>query len=286
MSGLITPTYFGGKTSGRAGLGVWIQSHLPHDYEGLYVEVFGGLFGVGLNRPMSKCEIYNDRDECLVVWFRALRDHPDEFAYRVSHTPRSRSEFNRALSRIRDTSLPDLDRGVDVHTVIQQSLGRTVGDDGRWSRYLMGAEMHRRPGLSLHWYRSESSRTSEEMILRIYDRIKYLQLENKDAIELLNDISDRPWATIYVDPPYAGAKELYQLNDSEMDRDALTKSLLSQSGNVAVSGYPGEWDHLGWRSVSKSAKAGDLNKAWTSENTTARTEVLWMNYEPEQKRLI
>ena len=272
-SGIVTPGYFGGK-AGVKGLGRWINAHLPNDYEGMYMEPFGGLFGVGLNRPKSKCEIYNDIDECLVIWFRALRDWPEEFAYRVTHTPRSRSEFERALTRIRDTSIDELSRAVDVHTVIQQSVQRSLSDEGDWSRFL-------KPGRDRS--KTEVTRTSYEMIMKIYERMKNVQLENKDALELLKDVSGIEQSVVYVDPPFMGTTQTYYHKDDGSRRDALTAILLSMKGRIAVSGHGDEWDHLGWRSASKKSKTGSLVGA--PKNQAAREEKLWMNYQAEQARM-
>ena len=45
----------------------------PHK---VYIEVFGGLAPVLLNKPRSRVEIYNDIDDRLVNMLIQIRDHP------------------------------------------------------------------------------------------------------------------------------------------------------------------------------------------------------------------
>ena len=58
------------------GTGEWIASLLPNEYEEItYIEPFGGMFGVGLNRPKSAVEIYNDLNGRAVNWWRTTIMH-------------------------------------------------------------------------------------------------------------------------------------------------------------------------------------------------------------------
>ena len=79
---------------------------------------------------------------------------------------------------------------------------------------------------------------------------------------------------VYCDPPYYSTDRRYTEND--VDIQALTDALLEQKGQVAVSGYGEEWNHLGWRVVEKEVRATASGK------NQVRTERLWMNYPPLQ----
>ena len=52
--------------------------------------------------------------------------------------------------------------------------------------------------------------------------------------------------------------------------------LKAQRGKVAVSGYPGEWDHLDWQQTEREALAFGNGHAGEVES---RTKVLWTNYD-------
>ena len=54
----------------------------------------------------------------------------------------------------------------------------------------------------------------------------------------------------------------------------LTEALQAQKGQFAISGYPGEWDHLGW--VLRT----HANVRRLRGKGEPRLECLWMNYEP------
>ena len=101
----------------------------------------------------------------------------------------------------------------------------------------------------------------------------HTQIECYDALKLLDDIKDREYAVIYADPPYWTANTTAYKHQS-FNIDDLTDLFLAQKGKVAISGYPGEWDHLGWHKEIKGATRYNIKNV-----PEPRTEVLWMNYD-------
>jgi site-specific DNA-adenine methylase len=71
-----------------------IIGHFPPHHT--YVEPFGGAASVLLNKPPSPVEVYNDLDERITRLFRVLRDHGEELHRRLTLTPYSEIEFERA----------------------------------------------------------------------------------------------------------------------------------------------------------------------------------------------
>jgi len=252
--------YYGGKNPlAPARTGAWIASLLP--ITKVYVEPFAGMFGVGLQRPAVSSEIYNDRDDRVVTWWRAVRDHPDEFARLVEATPHSRQEFVRALERLDHPEL--LERALAVHIVLAQ--GMMSGTNNVAANF---------------WYASWSGRAGNplwplERVRALALRMQSVQLECRDAAEILERTVKIPDAVIYCDPPYADTDTEHYRFEVE-DRDRMAELLARQQGFVAISGYGDEWDRLGWRRherrkrlLFKPDKAGGR-----------RIEVLWTNYDP------
>ena len=113
-----------------------------------------------------------------------------------------------------------------------------------------------------------------------------MQIDCEDAIDSMARVAHIERAVIYVDPPYLTSDTSpYRYN--EVDKDKLTEVLLSMQGNVAISGYRNEWDHLGWRKEEYSTiRVHIYSKSRGQDHSDERTEVLWMNYESAQGRLL
>lgn len=251
-------SYYGGKRG--YGKGKWIAGLLPWEKDSCYAEPFAGMAGVLLARPPVKVEILNDLNGRVVNWWRMVRDCPNEFGYMVEHTPISRDEFKWACAAVDDQALPDIRRALAFHILISQCI--TAGDNhltgGTWRR-------HFNPAVG-----SFSGHSAGEIAL-LAERIRDVQLENTDALGLLERMAACDYAVIYCDPPYPSANTSgYAMGN--FDRDRLSDLLLSQKGAVAVSGYEGEWDCLGWAAAQKKA----LRRQFT-DGGEPRTEMLWRN---------
>ena len=254
--------YYGGKAN--YGKAKWIVPLLPWEFETTYVEIFGGMFGVGLARPPVKCEMLNDLDGRVVNWWKVVREQPDEFGWAVQTTPCSRREFEWAVGAVDDPALSDLERARAFHVIAHQGLALTARTAGSWRR-------RRRPSLEGG---AGLGRWRSGRVAALAERMWNVQLECRDGVQLLRDFAEIEEAVIYCDPPYRDAdKSQYRC---DVDRDALGAALLVQQGRVAISGYGDEWDSLGWRRAEREA-------AWHvigSGGLDARVEVLWMNYDP------
>jgi len=258
--------YFGGK---EGEVGDWIASMLP--YRHAYVETHGGMAKILLKRVPSKVELINDLDLRIILFWRVLRERKDELVHLVRHTPHSREEFYEARQRIREvdwSTRDDLLRAWDIYVVLQQSFQHSL-------------RLHR-----TGWRRSFTTdpRTPSHMADRLdhlVKRIEHVQLENIDALELLERTKDVDDITIYVDPPYYGVARYDTHLDDPTDRGDLVRMLQSQKGIVAVSGYGTEWDDLGWirrafRTKTAMVKNPELKN---------REEILWLNCDPKGENL-
>ena len=256
---------YGGKAG--YGLAQWIVEQLPDDRSLAYYEVFGGMGGVLLSRPMAKVELFNDLDERLINWWRVVRDEPEEFGFLVENTPQSRSEFERMIVRVDDESLPPIQRALAFHVMLAQSIQHgTEVEPGNWRR-----AMNPSVGSLGRW---RSSR-----VAALAKRLWSVQLECRDAVELLWDVAQQDRAVVYVDPPYPTADtSAYRLSATP---EGLAEALQAQRGAVAVSGYGDEWDCLGWRRLEKGAIRRQIGG-----NADQRTEVLWCNFDAPSPKLL
>lgn len=253
--------YYGGKRGN--GKAEWIAGLLPWDKVSCYVEPFAGMAGVLLARPPVKVEMLNDLNGRVVNWWRAVRDTPDEFGWLVSNTPRSRDEFQWALTAVDDPDLPPLRRALAFHIQICQSIntGDNVHSPRDWRR-------------RFDPFVYKMSDVDAADIYRLADRLRGVQLENTDALNLLERIAgDR--AVIYCDPPYHSANTT-PYKEGGLDVERMAELLAAQNGAVAISGYGDEWDMLGWERHERRYSRYQINPNGGSE-PEPRTEVLWVN---------
>ena len=256
--------YYGGKRGQGAGaLGMWIASHLPLDPNSTYIEPFAGMAGVLLARPPVEFEILNDLNDRLINWWRAVRDFPEEFGRLCQLTPSSREEFRWACGAVDDPEETPLRRALAFHILLNQGVSR--GDasrsGGSWKRSIhpTGRGGRRRMQYPI-----------EEMI-PLGERLRNVQLECADALALLERTAQEERAVIYADPPYPSANTTpYRFG--ALDYKRLGELLQAQRGAVAVSGYPGEWDGLGWEEERAAATRYQINGVGEP-----RTECLWIN---------
>lgn len=254
--------YFGGK-SGRSstGTGRWVASLLP--YRKGYVEPFGGMAGVLLQRRPSYREIYNDLDGDIVDWWTAIRECPMELADRLNGTPYSRQVFEECVASWGEGDL--VERAWKVHVVFTCKMPVRNVEASAFSRDRRG------PGRIWPDQRFEA----------LGERMRNVVLERMDAVKLLRSIRNKADQVIYCDPPYRSAGyegQAYEVK--EVDWDALTEVLLLQKGLVGISGYGDEWDHLGWCRSEWSTNTGVTPQIGFVD----RTEVLWTNFEVHGRR--
>ncbi|HEV2747728.1 MAG TPA: DNA adenine methylase [Allosphingosinicella sp.] len=248
----------------------WIIAHFPPHR--CYVEPYGGAWSVGLLKPLSHREVYNDKDDRLVGLFRMLREPAQaaELIRRLELTPFARTEFYRAYE-------PSDDPIEDARRWLTRSwMGH--GSDGGLSPYRTG-------------FRASSSRSDTTSVAREWagypaalalavERLRAVVIENRDAHDVMA-ANDAATTLHFVDPPYpldtrsrtnrqpGGGTYAHELTDD--DHVALLAFLKTLKGMVVLSGYPSAlYDQAlaGWRRVERAALA---------DGARPRIEVLWLN---------
>lgn len=236
-----------------------------------YVEPFGGGCSVLLNRAKSPIEVYNDLDGALVNLFEVVRGNEsfDEFKRLLDYTPYSREEFTRCLTF---EGLADpVQRAVAFYTVINQSIsGKRLARRGDWAR-------GRLDNLADRWFQRQ------EKLGYIHDRIKGVQIECRDALDVIEEW-DGDSTVFYCDPPYVldtrSKRKYYAVEPGDEYHEKLVDVLLKVKGMVVLSGY----DHpvytrlieAGWWTDVYGAKA--IMEVVQKEGTKRkRVEIVYRN---------
>lgn len=251
--------YYGAK----AKLAPWILSHIPKHKN--YVEPFCGSAAVLMAKEPSHCEVINDLSGDVVNFWRVLRDRQDELVSVLQLTPFARDEYYAARNVAEDVSSVERARRffVRCNMAFNADTGSTVGFSG---------SVPNRTAKSTTFIRRVDKR-----LFRIAHRIRDVEIENIDALKLINRWRDTE-TVLYLDPPYLNSTRVTHRNyavesGSDEFHSALIDSVADFPGTVLLSGYKGGlYERLGWRCEERSVAAHVSNTAGAR-----RVECLWIN---------
>ena len=262
-----TVPFYGGKneTSKHSKVGQYL-ARMPPVRE-VYAEPFAGMLGVMLQRPRALSEIANDADARITNWWRCVRDVPDDFARLIERSPRSDWNYEWAQKKVSEPGIPnmsdpdgehDLTLGVATHIVLADSMMHGLG----------------RSGAMAVSYAHRGGRATTEVHL-LSERLRKVQLLNRDASVILTRLAPHENCVIYCDPPYGDSADTTIYGTGIEDKRLLADLLLSQQGFVAISGYDDDGDDLGW--VSSEHPAHFTGAGSAGGSITTRTEKVWVN---------
>lgn len=254
---------------GKWGLAEKIVAMMPPHRS--YLEPYFGSGAVFFNKEPSPIETINDLDGDVVNFFRCVRQCPEGLAREIEMTPYARADFDEAWAHPGDS---DMERA--VRFAIRSRMG-------------FGHKRHTKTGFKIDvagreaGYALRNWNALPEGILEAAARLKGTQIECRPALDLIRRYN-HPEVLIYADPPYLmetrGGRQ-YQHEMTNQDHEELLHELLRSRAKILLSGYASElYDEALW--------------GWTryeyrsyNQNRQARTEVLWMNFEPgDQLRMM
>ena len=251
-------------------LAEWIVSLMPPHKS--YLEPFFGSGAVFFKKPPSRIETINDLDGEIINLFRCIREQPEELMRAVACTPYSRGEYEQAWDHFKAGGQVRPD-GIEAArlTLVRywQAHGSTVVYKGGWKNDRAGRE---------YAYDVRYWRQLPERIAAVVERLKDAQIEQAPAVDVIRRFR-HPDVLIYADPPYMlhtrkGKQYIVEMAE-EAQHIELLDALKEHPGPVILSGYDNDLynEHLqGWKKLHRRAQA---------EGGAARTETVWLNYEPE-----
>ena len=182
-----------------------------------YIELFGGSGKVLLNKPMHKVEIYNDRDGDIFNLWYVCKYKFDEFKKELDDLIYCEDLF-KYFKNLKPEN--DVMRAVRTYYLFNCSISG-IGD-------VFSTGYVRNQSLSLM--------NKIENLRNIFERIKYVQILNKDFRRILESIKNKDSVMLYADPPYYGTEHYYE-GFSREDHVVLADYLNKAKYSVIVSYY-------------------------------------------------
>lgn len=255
--------YAGGKWR----IAEWIISHFPAHK--VYLEPFFGSGGVFFNKRPSCIETINDLNGDIVNLFRVCRECPAELAAAIELTPWARDEFQACYDM---SDGDELERARRTLVRYHQSFGTCNSSLNTWRNVQTAGG----PRVAFQW--AELPQT----IMQVFGRLKEAQIENVDALTLIERYND-PNTLIYLDPPYIQSlrkRNMYKCEMTDEQHVKLLELIKKSKSKICLSAYDSELYN-------------DYLKEWyTDEKVTTvqtgkqRTEKLYMNYQSDLLGLI
>ena len=241
----------------------------------MYVEGFGGAAHVLFRKERSELEVYNDLHNGLYLIFKLLRENNEEFIRKLSLTPYSRQEFEDSKSWIYEENEIEKARKFYVRTM------QSVASNGGWCY----AKSKSRRGMCQSVSRWLGN--IEENLTSAIERLKEVQIENLDILELIKKY-DKEDTLFYLDPPYIQdtrkQKKSYDCEMTNEQHKELIDVLINVKGKVVLSGYDNPiYNKLlenGWNKVVLGEYAKRSEKSNEGELSKGK-EFVWVNYELE-----
>ena len=192
------------------------------------------MCGILLLRKPSRLEIINDTNGDVVNLWRCLREHHDELERLVVLTPNSREEFKRAIDYLPSGEDP-IRRAHAFHTILTQSFSS-----------MFSAKKCPQWGRTFDPSYGQLKKYLGEGFTALATRLRHVQIENIDALTLLERTAGVEDSVIYCDPPYKSADNR-AYGEISIQWDKFEALLQAQKGFVAISGYQADgWDRLDW----------------------------------------
>lgn len=264
--------YYGGKFKMAKLIGTLFPKH------SLYVEPFGGMANVLLQKKPAKIEVLNDLNGNIVALYRTLQNDYQALKERLNFTPYHFAEFRRAREILTENH--------HHHSMIDKAWAVVVG-------CYMGfaSNLTKREGFSMGGpnYKSNTVKTFRNGIFgldKVVERLRLVQFDQKRAIELCQywDTED---ALFYLDPPYVPSTRKdggYQFEMTDVEHLELLEWCNLSKGRVVISGYPStlyENNLRGWRRIEKQTFSN--TNSFKDIKERIRTEVIWTNYTPDKQ---
>lgn len=190
------------------------ESFPPAEKFNRYIEVFGGAAWVLLYKDKhAQLEVYNDADGNLVNLMRCIKYHSGELQREIDGFYNSREMFFDAIEQLNCRGFTDIQRAARYFIKIRLSFGSKGRQFGCNTKPLQ---------------------KSVDYLSTVGERLKSVVIEHKNYDDLIK-VYDRPTAFFYLDPPYYGTEDMYDVIFTKEDHLKLKQHLSNIKGLFLLS---------------------------------------------------
>lgn len=235
-----------------------------------YLELFSGSAAVLFNKNPSAIETINDLDNDVVNLFKILKDFDKQvyLQHQIRYTPFSRKFYDEAwIVSEEDT---DIEKAYKFLIKGLMSHGFRLTEKSGWKSDVIGRETSY--GVR-HW------NELPDLISMAFNRLKNVQIEHQDALKLIDRYSHKD-IFIYIDPPYVlstRTRKQYKHEMTDEQHIQLLEKIIANKSKIMISGYDNEI----YNRYLKDWYRYEFKT--TVEKGHPRTDVIWINYEIENK---
>ena len=246
----------------------WIIGYFPEHHS--YLEPFFGSGAILFNKSRSHIETVNDMDNNIISLFECIREDPERLARMIYMTPYAREIYEQAYK-----AMPEDKFEAALNFYIRLNMGhgfRTTGEKVGWKNDVQGRE---RSYASWDWC------SLPERVIRVAERLRGVQIENRPAAELIPRFNFEN-VLIYCDPPYmlkTRHGKQYKCEMSDEEHEELLDILLKHKGYAVISWYDtGLYNSMlsQWNRFEKESYTQIMSK---------KKEIIWMNYDPPNRQI-
>jgi DNA adenine methylase len=261
--------YYGGKAGPAGG---WITAQLPpHE---IYVEPFGGMCGVLMQKRASRVEVYNDQENALHNLLTVVRDQPDALRAVLVLTPYSRAEFLRCAKTVNQAGIDVVEWARRAYVVLAMSRNGSLGN----TSFSFG-------GAKYKGSVADAFVNGQERIPAVAERLRRVNIECGNWLRVCEQW-DGLNTLIYFDPPYTldsrSSRGNYSQELKAGDHQLILEWCRQSKSAVVLSGYRNELyrqeleERAGW------VRRDFLTVAHTSAqrdkaSRASRVESIWLN---------
>jgi len=236
----------------------------------IYIEPFGGSYSIGLKKPPSKVEIYNDLDKNVYSIYKVISDKNlfEEFKFKCDiavYCDDIRKEYKQ---RLKETDLSIEDRAFFYFYVNRTSHNGNGG-------FSMNTSIRRKMSKAVSDYLSCIDRLPE-----LHDRLSRLIVSNTDGVKIIEKYKDRSDVLIYCDPPYEQSTRGTARYNTDMDTEHHNRFLdavIDSKSMILISGY--ECELYDKKLLNFNKISFNVNTIDTKFNPKTKTEYLYYNYD-------
>lgn len=239
-----------------------ITSHLPTTR--IYVEPFAGSASIFFNRDPSPCEILNDLNSDIYVFFKTAKERPGALVNWVEKIPYARQQYEAWIGEWAAGHRPDDDvERAGRFWVIQQM--NQMGKLNEAAGFKTSAE----------YPASRTFYNARTHLRETVNRFADVTIENRDWIDIV-DLYDHERALFYCDPPYLNKADPYGLDEFDHARFATVMSKVEGRFAISYETIPDAFD------TDELVVVDDFGKRRRQGSQKKRTpERLLLNYDPE-----